>query len=159
MRYLEVGAGSGALTGCIASKLRKEDVFDIVEVDPKFCSHLKQKFGHNSKLTIYERSILEFESPPYDIVISSLPLNAFHSEMVKKILNKLKGLVKKNGHLSYFEYIGLQELKRLLLLGNARLDFKETQNYKKKFADLYCKEVERIWLNFPPAKVIHCKIE
>jgi phosphatidylethanolamine/phosphatidyl-N-methylethanolamine N-methyltransferase len=158
LRYLEIGAGSGAVTQKIQMNMKLKDSLDIVEVDPKFCSILKRKYASSENIRIHEVSILDFEESKYDIVISSLPLNSFSSAFVGQVLEKLESLTVKGGFLSYFEYMGLKNLKQTYLFGEQLSDFKKTLLLKQKFANKYCQTTDKIWWNFPPARVIHCKI-
>src|ERR1700722_148815 len=159
LRYLEVGAGLGSLTRPIVKKMQKGDWIDIVENDPKFCASLRREFSHVSNLAVHEKSILDFEGGNYDILISSLPLNGFKACKVHEILKKYESLVKKGGSLSYFEYLGLEKIKQALLFGERASDFKDTLALKQNFATKYGKDIDKIWWNFPPARVIHCKME
>lgn len=156
--YLEVGAGSGALTGRLVHNLRVQDTLDIVENDPKFCTILRNKFGQMPRVNVHEVSILDFSGKEYDVVISSLPLNAFPADVVAKILKKYESLVKKGGSLAYFEYVWLEKLKQALLSGMKAHDFKEALILKQRFASQYGKKAELIWRNLPPARVIHCQM-
>lgn len=157
-RYLEVGGGSGAITHYLVSQLLLEDRLDVVERDPHFCALLRSKFGHLNNVCIHEVSILDFEGQDYDGLISSLPLNCFQADTVNQILNKYERLVKKGGRLSYFEYLGMATLKQTLLFGKPSSDFKDTIFLKRQFASKYTEKTSKIWLNFPPARVIHCKM-
>jgi phosphatidylethanolamine/phosphatidyl-N-methylethanolamine N-methyltransferase len=156
-RYLEVGGGSGALTSQLVQKITPPHWLDIVEKDPKFCFMLRKKFQHLPNVTIHESSILEFQSEPYDQLISSLPLNAFSSKMVNGIFRKYECLIKKGGKLTYFEYLGIEKLKKVFLFGKKWADFQHTLFLKKDFVFKYGGQVEKIWWNFPPARVIHCQ--
>lgn len=158
IRYLEVGAGSGALTKLLASKLREGDTLDLVELDPEFCERLRRQYAHLPHVTIHETSILDFNKSGYDVVVTSLPLNAFNASLVDQILLKYKSLVKPGGYISYFEYIGLGKIKEFYLTGKNQADFRTTLCLKKSFVETYCKEIDRIWLNFPPARVFHCQM-
>lgn len=134
------------------------DHLDVVENDPKFCSILREKFAHLPHVTIHEVSILNFEGERYDALVSSLPLNAFKAQMVREILKKYKTLVKKEGSLSYFEYLGIEKIKQTFLSGEKASDFKDMVLLKRQFALKYGDQIEHIWWNFPPARVIHCKM-
>ena len=158
LRYLEVGAGSGAVTKHLLKKLRPSDHLDIIEYDADFCALLHKKFHAHPKVTIHQASILDFEGEKYDVLISSLPLNAFSPALVAQILSKLQSLAKKGGHLSYFEYMGLGKLKQAVLRGEKRSAFKATLDLKRQFARNFCRESDKIWFNFPPARVLHCQL-
>lgn len=156
--YLEVGAGSGALTQRLIKKLHQKDTLDIVEKDPQFCAILRRKFGHLPFVRIHEISILEFKADRYDVLISSLPLNAFQASTVGNILKKYEQLVKEGGSLAYYEYLGFEKVKQALLLGDKARDFQKAQNLKSQFMSKYGKKIDRIWWNVPPARVIHCQM-
>ncbi len=156
-RYLEVGAGLGVFTRQIIGQMRPEDWLDIVETDHIFCMALRRQFGHLPNVAIHELSILDFEESDYDAVITSLPLNAFRAEMVDRVLKKYETLVKIGGSLSYFEYIGLEKLKKIFLFGQLACDFKGTLNLKRDFENKYFREIDYVWKNFPPARVLHFK--
>ncbi len=157
-RYLEVGAGSGAVTQNLIQRMREGDSLDIVELDPHFCARLQKKYGHLANVSIHERSILSFEESGYDVVISSLPLNSFDSSLVDQILLKYKSLVKSGGYVSFFEYIGLSRIKKLYLSGSVQVDFKTILSLKNSFVNTYCTDTDKIWWNIPPARVFHCQI-
>lgn len=158
IRFLEVGAGLGALTHQIVKKLRVNDTLDIVELDHQFCTQLSRKFGHQPNITIYEASILDFDQTGYDVVVSSLPLNAFDSPLVYQILLKYKSLVKPGGYISYFEYMGFSKLKKIYLSGEPQVDFRANLMLKRTFVKNYCTEVDMIWQNIPPARIFHCQM-
>lgn len=157
-RYLEIGGGSGALTSHIVKSMHPLDQLDVVESDPKFCSILRDKFNHLPNVAVHEVSILNFEGGDYDALVSSLPLNAFKAQMVREILRKYKTLVKKEGSLSYFEYLGVEKIKQTFLSGEEASDFEDAILIKRQFALKYGEQIDHIWWNFPPARVIHCKM-
>lgn len=157
LRCLEIGPGSGVFSEHLLEKLGSRDRLDLVEIEPHFCKHLVSKFTQVPNLFIHESSILDFEADPYDLVISGLPLNSFSSALVSQILAKLERLVKPKGMLSYFEYIGLQKVKESYLPPKMRKDFQNTLRQKRKFNDKHCQEVDHIWWNLPPARVLHCQ--
>jgi phosphatidylethanolamine/phosphatidyl-N-methylethanolamine N-methyltransferase len=158
LRYLEVGAGSGALTRPVVQRMQRGDSIDIVENDPKFCAALRRQFSHLANVSVHEISILDFQGKNYDVLISSLPLNAFKAYLVEDILKKYESLVKAGGYLSYYEYLGFSKIKQVLLFGKQATDFKEAQVLKHAFANKYRKDVDKIWWNLPPARIIHCKM-
>lgn len=157
-RYLEVGGGSGALTRHLLKELGPADTLDIVEMDPQFCKALRKKFGHFPNVTIHEISILDFDQEGYDVVVTSLPLNSFRSDFVDKIFFKYTKLAKPGGYISYFEYIGLGKIKKFYLTGKPCDDFKTLLALKTSFVESYCTDTDKIFFNFPPARVFHCQM-
>src|SRR5690625_1736970 len=61
IRYLEVGAGSGALTQLLIPQLQEGDTLDIVELDTHFCKQLKRKYAHLPYIHVHEKSILDYD--------------------------------------------------------------------------------------------------
>lgn len=159
LRYLEVGAGSGAITKQIAKKITAKDTLDVVEQDHAFCNVLKKKYAHLTNVSLYEMSILDFKQKEYDCIFSSLPLNVFTPEMVEKILLKYKSLIKPGGYIVFFEYIGFGSLKRKYLSGQALQDFTTILTLKNNFVKNCTTEVKKVWFNIPPARVFYCHEE
>lgn len=142
LHYLEVGAGSGALTQQLIKKLKKGDCLTLVEKDPIFCAQLQRKFGDLPGVKIVQESIIDHQTTGYDAILSSLPHNAFPSALIEQIFLKYRTLIKAGGKLSFFEYMGLGKIGKL----------------ENSFIQHYCIKIEPIWWNFPPARVFHCKL-
>lgn len=161
-RYLELGAGSGAVTEEILEKLGPNDFFDIIECDQELAyivQKLIEQSGKSHQAKIYTVYAQEFKSEhKYDHIFSSLPLTNFSHEIVEKIYDKINVLLKDTGRLSYYEYIGFGYLKSRLLYFLDRpaydnlikvLRVKEELLKQKKY------KVRRIWGNVFPARVFH----
>ncbi len=155
-RYLEVGAGTGSFTEKIIAKLQPNDQLDIVEYDPTFCQLLRRKFHHLPNVTIYEKSILDHQSAPYDVVVAGVPLNSFKAAFVDQVFKKYVELTKPGGSLSYFEYIGLARIKQAFLGEEASSDFNKVLQLKADFFAQYGTECDSIYCNITPARVLHC---
>lgn len=153
-RYLEIGAGTGAFTHHILERLKPTDHLDIVEIDPHLCAILRRKFGHMPNVTINELSILDFQSQKYDAIISGLPHNAFKASFVKEIFQKYLSLIKKGGHISYFEY-KMPQSAPLIKKSEDRKELFKVLALKKKYKKQYGESQESVWLNLFPANVQH----
>lgn len=157
--YLEVGAGTGVFTHKIIAKLKASDRLDVVEYNEDMCRILKSKFGKLKNVTIHQQCILSFSpEKKYDAIISGLPFNSFHSTFVDATLQKYQELLKKEGHLSYFEYMGVGKIKPLFLNKSDRQDFRKNTQLKKALSKTCSVSSDRAWWNIPPARVIHCKL-
>lgn len=161
-RYLELGAGSGAVTEEILKRMGPRDFLDIIECDQELAfivQKLIDQSGKSHQAKIYTVYAQEFNAPEkYDHIFSSLPLTNFSFEIVGKIYDKIGEQLKERGKLSYYEYMGFGYLKSRLLFFFDReaydnlikvLKVKEEFRKKKK-----CK-VRRIFGNVFPARVIH----
>jgi phospholipid N-methyltransferase len=156
-RYLEVGPGTGVFTEAMIAKNSLSHI-DLVELDPDFCNRLKEKFSHE-RIQIFEGSILDFNSDElYDGIISSLPLNAFKPELVLLVFGKFYKLLKPGGVLSWFEYRGFPELKKLFLPKSQKKSFEKTQEILFAFLKYYEFKKVSILGNIPPAIVHHCRV-
>lgn len=138
-RILEVGAGTGVFTDEILSRMSPKSFLDIVELDPEFCALLETKI-QGKRASLFKGSILDFSpDAKYDLIISSLPLNAFRAEIVEEILTKYENLMSPLGRLVWFEYIGLKELRDL---------FKTWDRMKPETSEI-------VMANIPPARVCY----
>jgi phosphatidylethanolamine/phosphatidyl-N-methylethanolamine N-methyltransferase len=158
-RFLEVGPGTGTFTAEFIEKLRKEDQLDLVEFDEQFVNVLRKRFGHMSNVHILHQDFTTFTTEkPYDHALSGLPLASFPPEMVRKIYDVFDRVIKKGGTVTYFEYIGLPRLKRVILRNKAKIDFQKVLMHK----DLYYKQNNGtstpVWLNLTPARVCRVKV-
>ena len=70
---LEVGPGPGILTEILIQKAKK---VIAIELEPKFCSYLKEEYNNQGNLTIINGDILDIDLPPHNKVISNLPFSA-----------------------------------------------------------------------------------
>lgn len=152
-RYLEVGPGLGTFTTELVEKLRAEDRLFLVEFDEKFAEILRKKFGHLKNVTTVHGDFTQFHSDiPFDYCVSGLPLAAFDPETVKKIYNVFDRIVKKNGVLAYFEYLGIPQFKKLTL--NEK--FKQVLALKDSYFSKHQGSSTDVWQNLPPARV--CRV-
>ncbi|EFB42816.1 class I SAM-dependent methyltransferase [Parachlamydia acanthamoebae] len=157
--YLEAGAGTGVFTDVILEKMRPQDHLDIVEVDAVFCELLEKKYAHKSNVHICNCSILDWHKDAfYDVIISGLPLNAFDPSIVEAVLLQYQVLTKKSGIVTYFEYQGIPEIKKILVGSKTRENFLKTSKLISNFSKSYEFCHVHVWRNFPPAIVHYFKI-
>ena len=168
VNVLELGAGTGAVTRHIAPLIGPEDRFDICEADPALAGHLQSNYLDKGPLQDHYRQgrvrlfgqylqsvqgLLE-----YDFIISGLPLNALHLRDIKSILDILKRQAKADCVLSYFEYIGLRDLKAAVGVGAARKKAQYRSAYlDREIAHHQFARRSVLW-NFPPAFARHLQI-
>ena len=131
VNILELGAGTGAVTRHIAPLVGPEDRLDICEADPALAAHVQsdcldqgllQDQYRQGRVRLFEQYLQRVQGLlEYDFIISGLPLNAFELPDIKSILNILKRQAKPDCVLSYFEYIGLRDLKAAVGVGAAHV--------------------------------------
>jgi phospholipid N-methyltransferase len=118
-RILEVGPGTGAVTGRILREMRDADRLVLVERNAEFVARLRDRMasdpamnGQAGRTTIVHSGVEELpEDQPFHIVISGLPFNNFTADDVERILTKLRRLLAPGGTLSFFEYIAMRPMK------------------------------------------------
>jgi phospholipid N-methyltransferase len=164
-RILEAGPGTGAVTGCIVERMRREDELWMVELNPTFAAHLRTSFNQKPELRamahrchIVEGSVQSLgHEAQFDVVVSGLPFNNFSAADVRSILDAYSRLVKPGGILSFFQYIFIRPAKMMVSTGRERDRLKgvgdaiETMLGEKEFAR------EWVWPNVPPAWVHHIR--
>ncbi len=121
-RILEVGPGTGAVTGHIVHAMRADDRLDLVERNDEFAARLAERLTHDEllrpyaeRITLHHAGVEELpEDRPYDVIVSGLPLNNFSVAFVEQLLGKLRRLLAPGGTLSFFEYIAVRQVKATL---------------------------------------------
>ena len=162
-RILEVGPGSGPVTDQIVPALNPEDRLDLVEINESFVAFLRGRLEREpalkaaaAQIQIFHRPVEEMlDEPPYDLIISGLPLNNFAAADVERILGVLKQLVKPGGRLSFFEYIAIRKMRNVV---SGKKDRQRLRDIDRLLRGVLEKgEVGRqaIWFNMPPAWVHH----
>ena len=139
---VELGPGTGVFTEKILENLGENTQLIVVELNDDFFNTLKNKLHHPNlhlrhgsadKIGIYLKE-LGFEKA--DLIISSLPLANFPSELRKNVIETAKNCLDDKGKFVQFQY-SLQSLKTL----------------KRNFHSV---KVDFTAFNFPPAFVYTC---
>lgn len=159
-RILEVGAGTGAITKAIIKKMSPHHRADVVELIPQLATLLQKRFGHCDKVVISCSDILTYESKEgsYDLIISSLPFNAFSPDMTKAVIDRLVSLAQAGAILSFFEYRILHGIARFVLPKKRFTDFCQSRSLIEKFIDRFKFDEEVVNMNMPPAVVHYLRI-
>ena len=165
VRVLEIGPGTGPVTDSIVRLLRPHDVFDLVELNEEFVRILNQRFeaepawrSVKSQSTIFQLPVQEFPtSLPYDFVISGLPLNNFPAELVSSIAGTYFRLLKPGGVLSYFEYMYVRPIRKVVTRGAERIRITAIDATMQEHCDRCRIGRDNIWFNTPPAWVQHLR--
>jgi phospholipid N-methyltransferase len=159
---LEVGAGTGVFTEKIIEKMPLGSTLYVVEIDEHFCKILHEKFDGYQNVQIICTDICKLKIPnnkKCDVIISGLPFNLFPHELVDNILKKYKQLIKRNGSVTYFEYIFIDKLKKLYLLFKSqeiRNEYIQTRDLVTRFKESSSHSQTSVLRNLPPARAITC---
>lgn len=163
-RILEVGPGTGAITAEIIKTLHPRDHLTLVEINPAFVSHLRDRFEREpawraiaARTEIVQMTLEDFRGARFDRIISGLPLNNFPVATVARILEVFAQLIEPQGVLSFFEYIAIRHFKQVLSGKSERDRLTGVARAINTF--LAQREIRRqaIWMNFPPAWAHHAR--
>ena len=140
---IELGPGTGVFTDKILKKMRPDAKLLVFELNDNFYNSLKNRITDSRVILIHdsaemiEKYLTENNLMEADVVISSLPLANFPSELRDAILHVSHKTLKDSGVYIQFQY-SLQSKK----------------NIQKVFPLVSIKFTP---LNFPPAFVYTCK--
>ncbi|MBX3443596.1 MAG: methyltransferase domain-containing protein [Planctomyces sp.] len=165
-RVLEVGPGTGAVTGRIVRLLRPDDRFDLVEINETFAQHLKDRFQADphyrrcaDQSQVHVCPLQDFAcEAPYDAIISGLPFNNFPAELVESLVDRCLGLLKPGGTLSFFEYMYIRPARLLITRGP---EGERLARIESILQDRFTRCRERrdwVFVNMPPAWVQHLRV-
>jgi phosphatidylethanolamine/phosphatidyl-N-methylethanolamine N-methyltransferase len=165
-RILEVGPGTGAVTGHIVRALRPGDRLDLVERNDEFVARLRERLKSDQalapsadRITLHHAGVEELpEDRPYDVIVSGLPLNNFSVAFVEQLVGKLSRLLAPGGTLSFFEYIAIRPIKASLSKRGERERLRGIGELMGKFLADYEIRRDRVLVNVPPAWVHHVRV-
>jgi len=165
-RILEVGPGTGAVTCRILKLLQKDDRLDLVELNESFANHLRARFRDEpvfqsaSRAQVHVCGIETFKSDaPYDFVVSGLPFANFSAPFVEQLLNAMFGLLAPGGQLTYFEYIYMRSMRKIVSGQTERNRLTDLDRVLDGFLSRHRVSRDSVLLNFPPAWVQHLQKE
>lgn len=160
IKFLEIGAGNGALTKHFVTFLVDKKYnfeFDAVELDTEFSKTLDAKFKKYPQVAIHNEDIIKFNiEKKYDIIVSTLPLNCkdFSPEIVKDIMHSIECLACDTSIFLSVEYIGMGPIGYYVFWDTEK---KEDYNLKHlvlhEFREKHDTYTKKVLLNVPPTYV------
>jgi phosphatidylethanolamine/phosphatidyl-N-methylethanolamine N-methyltransferase len=166
-RVLEVGPGTGAVTRRIVRLLKPHDQFDLVELNESFVQILNHRFAHDrdfhrvaDRSRVHQCPIQEFHSDqPYDFIICGLPFNNFPPDLVRQIFQSFFELLAPGGVLSYFEYMYMRRLRKVVSNRQGREQLGALEVVLNDYLGRFRFRRDWVFVNVPPAWVQHLKRE
>jgi phosphatidylethanolamine/phosphatidyl-N-methylethanolamine N-methyltransferase len=167
LRVLEIGPGTGPVTDRIVQFLQPHDTFDLVELNESFADILRNKFAteqHWKRVagnsTVHQVPLQEFAADQtYHFVISGLPMVNFPVDVVKSLLAAYARLLKPGGVLSYFEYMYMRPLRKLVSGSTERQRVTDIGNLMEHEREKRGIARDNVFINFPPAWVVHLQAD
>lgn len=164
-RVLEIGPGTGAVTRRIVSLLRPDDRLDLVELNERFAGMLERRFHTDpmwqsvaGQCRVHRVTLEEFASEGlYDFIISGLPLNNFSEAAVSEIFSAYFRLLADGGVLSYFEYMYVRPLRKLMAKEAERQRLADLERVMRGYLSPYRFQTDWVFFNVPPAWVQHLR--
>lgn len=164
-RILEVGPGTGAVTRRIVRLMQPGDRLDLVEINETFAELLRERFDTDtayhhvqSQSNIHAVPLQDFDGDgPYDFIISGLPLNNFSVFLVHEIFDAFFRLLAPGGVLSYFEYMGVRPIRKVVGRRVDRDHIRELDEALNGYLEQYRFHRSWVFCNFPPAWVQHLR--
>jgi phospholipid N-methyltransferase len=162
-RVLEVGPGTGAVTGRIVRILKPADRLDLVELNDSFVRVLRHKFDSDpayarvaDRAAVHQCPVQEFAAvEPYDFIICGLPFNNFPPALVREIFQVFFRLLAPGGVLTYFEYMYMRPLRRMVSNSDGRQRLSELEVVLSEYLETYRIHRDWVFVNLPPAWVQH----
>ncbi len=145
-KIIEVGAGTGAITAEINSRLPYNGNFTSVEKNSKFAGLIRERF--QGKVEVIEADIRDIDRDHFgeiDCLISSLPMTLWKNDLQKDIITSMHSLLASHGRMIFFSYLTSNIFGgKNMLLSNLSESFSTVREYKI------------VWKNTPPAKIYIC---
>lgn len=166
-KVLEIGPGTGAVTQQIVKQIQPEDQLDLVELNEKFVEILNHRFDSEAVFqeikhltSIHNCPLQEYgENAEYDFIISGLPLNNFPTELVDEIFEAYFRLLKPGGVLSYFEYMYVRPIRKVVSRGEENQRIRGIDEIIGSYTRQFRTHTDWVWFNVPPAWVQHLQKE
>ena len=165
-RLLEVGPGTGAVTRRLVRAMRSDDRLDLVEINEQFVAVLRAALaddpGFNvaaGRIRLLHGAIEDVQlEPPYEVIVSGLPLNNFAPAEVERILARLAELLAPGGTLSFFEYMAVRACRSAVGPAAERARFRAITAVLDGLFRRGRIRRDWVWLNVPPAWVHHVRL-
>ena len=159
-RILEVGAGTGAITKFLIKKMSDGQKLDVVEIIPSLSQILCARFKGLVQVTVHCSDILNYQANAgYDVIVSSLPFNAFPPELTNAVMERLVELANDQAILSFFEYKVLERVAPLVFSKKRLEQYRASRKLIEGFLRRFKFDQAVVNMNLPPAVVHYLAID
>jgi phospholipid N-methyltransferase len=109
IRLVELGPGTGALTGALADHLAPDSRFLAIELEPAFVRKLQQRYPEVDVVNASAERLGELVDVrrlnPVDHIVSGLPFASLPAGMTAEILDGIEHTLRPGGTFTTFQYI------------------------------------------------------
>lgn len=165
-RVLEAGPGTGVFTREIARRLGPEDRLDLFEVCEGFVRYLRDLVRTDpdfaparDRIRIVHGPVEREATEPgvYDHVVCGIPFNNLSAREVRSIFSAFRRVLKPEGTVSWFEYIGMRPIRFALSGANGRQRVRRIAAHLSWLRRRHGESTRRVLANVPPARVHHIR--
>lgn len=159
--YLEAGGGCGAVSVCIAKKMRECDHLDIVEINPELCKLLRKRLKSYKNVSVHCCSILDWKPDyKYDAVVCTLPFLSLGIDFTKQAMNYFKDISAAHSIFSYVDYPLIKMFRTLAYsLRLQPYQVVAVQKYMDGLKERHLLEYQTVYRNLPSTNVYHMCFE
>ncbi|MCB0335236.1 MAG: methyltransferase domain-containing protein [Bdellovibrionales bacterium] len=160
-KILEVGAGTGAVTLPLIESMQPEDTLVVCELSSRLMKTLKARLENfepylknKDRIEFFEGPIQNYrEETTFDFLVCALPFLNFELELLDDIFQKFLRLSHKDTYMTYFEYIGIRPISKVLSPAKRKKRMNEIDGYLGKEYKPRTVNIERVWWNISPINV------
>jgi phosphatidylethanolamine/phosphatidyl-N-methylethanolamine N-methyltransferase len=109
VRIVELGPGTGAITGEIARRLPDHATCLTIDIDPVFSSRVGARWPHFATVCGRAEDLLEIASArkmlPVDHIVSGLPFASLPSASARAIVEAIARTLRRGGTFTTFQYV------------------------------------------------------
>lgn len=143
------------------AKLQAQDELWFCELNPKLMSFLKKKLEKNADYLRHKDRVHFFEGPvqnlpecgTFDVIVCAIPFANLDVSVVESIFNKFQTISHPNTIMTYYEYIGLKKLARLMLSDANKVRVSRLEQFFKNMHAQKRIATDKVWLNILPINV------
>lgn len=156
-RVLEVGPGTGPVTGEVLGRLGAGDRLTVYELNRRFCRILEERFPagqQNAELTIVNAPIQQLPTAErFDHIIMGIPVNNLAPPMLSELLHRLIHALTDDGVFVFYEYARIPGLQESWFHGVKRQRWQRTRRVLERILKRHEFKSERVMMNVPPLHV------
>jgi phospholipid N-methyltransferase len=156
---VELGPGTGAVTGEILKRLRPDGRLLAIDINPVFTNHLRTACD-DPRLTPVDGSATDLlsllalhEAGSIDAVVSSLGLTRMENRIRVSIVRQVRACLAARGTMTQYQYVraypGYIDIPKFKFC-----KFDEAQFLRNSFREV---SVGGVFFNLPPARVFTCR--